>query len=101
MSEALDELSSEGITLDSMRIRAFPFGNEVHDFITSHDLIFIVEQNRDAQMKKLILAETNTSPDKIISVLCFDGMPITAHFISTEIGSFLAEKQVQKIIKQK
>ena len=101
MSEALDELSSEGITLDSMRIRAFPFGNEVHDFITNHDLIFIVEQNRDAQMKKLILAETNTSPDKIISVLCFDGMPITAHFISTEIGSFLAEKQVQKIIKEK
>ena len=54
-------------------------------------------------MKKLLLAESkaNISSDKLTPVLCFDGMPITAHFISTEIGSFFAEKQVQKIIKEK
>ena len=100
MIEALDELSSDGIILDSMRIRAFPFGKEVHDFIENHDMIFVVEQNRDAQMKKLILAEANVAPDKMISVLCFDGMPITAHFISTEISSYLAEKEVKEIMKQ-
>ena len=100
MIEALDELSSDGIILDSMRIRAFPFGKEVHDFIENHDMIFVVEQNRDAQMKKLILAEANVAPDKMISVLCFDGMPITAHFISTEISSYLAEKEVKEIMKK-
>ncbi|MEC9455474.1 MAG: 2-oxoacid:acceptor oxidoreductase subunit alpha [Candidatus Neomarinimicrobiota bacterium] len=100
MIEALDELSSDGIILDSMRIRAFPFGKEVHDFIENHDMIFVVEQNRDAQMKKLILAEVNVVPDKMISVLCFDGMPITAHFISTEISSYLAEKEVKEIMKK-
>ena len=99
MIEALDELSSDGIILDSMRIRAFPFGKEVYDFIENHDMIFVVEQNRDAQMKKLILAEVNVVPDKMISVLCFDGMPITAHFISTEISSYLAEKEVIEIMK--
>ena len=100
MIEALDELSSDGIILDSMRIRAFPFGKEVYDFIENHDIIFVVEQNRDAQMKKLILAEVNVVPDKMISVLCFDGMPITAHFISTEISSYLAEKEVKEIMKK-
>ena len=100
MIEALDELSSDGIILDSMRIRAFPFGKEVHDFIENHDIIFVVEQNRDAQMKKLILAEANVVPDKMISVLCFDGMPITAHFISTEISSYLAKKEVKEIMKK-
>ena len=103
MIESLDYLNSEGILLDSMRIRSFPFNDEVDNFISSHDLVFVVEQNRDAQMKKLLLAESKANPssDKLIPVLCFDGMPITAHFISTEIGSFLAEKQVQKIIKEK
>ena len=100
MIEALDELSSDGIILDSMRIRAFPFGKEVYDFIENHDMIFVVEQNRDAQMKKLILAEVNVVPDKMISVLCFDGMPITAHFISTELSSYLAEKEVKEIMKK-
>ena len=52
------------------------------------------------QMKKLILAEANVAPDKMISVLCFDGMPITAHFISTEISSYLAEKEVKEIMKK-
>ena len=101
MIEALDNLYNEGIILDSMRIRGFPFGDEVNNFIINHDLIFLVEQNRDAQMKKLILAEINVSPDKMISILCFDGMPITANFISKEIQSYLAKKKVQELIKEK
>tara|TARA_B100001996_G_scaffold358349_1_gene322863 strand:- start:2615 stop:3283 length:669 start_codon:yes stop_codon:yes gene_type:complete len=101
MIEALDILAEDGIILDSMRIRSFPFGIEVNDFIINHDLIFVVEQNRDAQMKKLILAEINVSPDKMISILCFDGMPITANFIDKEIQSYLAEKKVKELIRAK
>ena len=101
MIEALDILEKDGIILDSMRIRGFPFGIEVNDFIINHDLIFIVEQNRDAQMKKLIIAELNFSPEKMISILCFDGMPITANFIDKEIQSYLAEKKVKELIREK
>ena len=103
MIESLDYLNSEGILLDSMRIRSFPFNDEVDNFITSHDLVFVVEQNRDAQMKKLLLAESkaNLSSDKLISVLCFDGMPITADFISSEIIKFLSEKEIKEILNTK
>ena len=101
MIEALDILEKDGIILDSMRIRGFPFGIEVNDFIINHDLIFVVEQNRDAQMKKLIIAELNVSPEKMISILCFDGMPITANFIDKEIQSYLAEKKVKELIREK
>ena len=94
MIEALDILAEDGIILDSMRIRAFPFGIEVNDFIVNHDLIFVVEQNRDAQMKKLLISEINVSPKKMISILCFDGMPITAIFSDIEIESYLAEHTV-------
>ena len=73
----------------------------MNDFIINHDLIFVVEQNRDAQMKKLIIAELNVSPEKMISVLCFDGMPITANFIDKEIQSYLAEKKVKELIREK
>ena len=101
MIEALDILAEDGIILDSMRIRGFPFGIEVNDFIINHDLIFVVEQNRDAQLKKLIIAELNVSPEKMISILCFDGMPITANFIDKEIQSYLAEKKVKELIREK
>ena len=70
--------------------------DQLYEILKFRQEIFVVEQNRDAQMKKLILAEANVVPDKMISVLCFDGMPITAHFISTEISSYLAEKEVKE-----
>ena len=89
MQEALDLLREEGVILDAMRLRAFPFNLEVWEFIEDHDLLFIVEQNRDGQMRTLIMAEGGIIPDKLVSVLCFDGQPITADFISNKISSHL------------
>jgi 2-oxoglutarate ferredoxin oxidoreductase subunit alpha len=79
-----------------MRIRAFPFNTDVWDFIDQHESIFIVEQNRDAQMKTLVLAEGNINPNKLMSVLCFDGAPITAKFISNSIVDVLSDKNISK-----
>ena len=90
MLESLDLLSEEGIILDAMRLRAFPFNLEVWEFIEEHDLLFIVEQNRDGQMRTLIMAEGGIIPDKLVSILCFDGQPITADFIFNKITSHIS-----------
>ena len=97
MQESLDMLSESGHPIDAMRLRSFPFGSEVWEFIEQHDLIFIIEQNRDAQMKTLILAEAKVTPKKLVSVLCFDGSPITAKFISTKVIERLSDKELVKI----
>ena len=89
MQEALDQLHEDGVVLDAMRLRAFPFNLEVWEFIEDHDLLFIVEQNRDGQMRTLIMAEGGIIPDKLVSILCFDGQPITADFISNKIRSHI------------
>ena len=90
MNEALDSLQQEEIVLDAMRLRAFPFNLEVWEFIEDHDLLFIVEQNRDGQMRTLIMAEGGIVPDKLVSILCFDGSPITADFIFNKITSHIS-----------
>ncbi|MEW6362042.1 MAG: 2-oxoacid:acceptor oxidoreductase subunit alpha [Acidobacteriota bacterium] len=87
--EALDMLAEDGIFLDSMRVRAFPFGKEFCEFIERHKKLFIIEQNRDAQFRSLVLVETGAEPDKLISVLNYDGTPITADFIYEQIKSRL------------
>jgi 2-oxoglutarate ferredoxin oxidoreductase subunit alpha len=87
--EALDMLAEDGIFLDSMRVRAFPFGKEFCEFIERHKKLFIIEQNRDAQFRSLVLIETGAEPDKLISVLNYDGTPITADFIYEQIKSRL------------
>ena len=85
MQEALDSLKDEKVDVDAMRIRSFPFNLEVWEFIEEHDLLFIVEQNRDGQMRTLLMAEGGITPDKLVSILCFDGQPITASFITKKI----------------
>ncbi len=79
--EALDALAAEGIHCDGMRLRAFPFNTEVENFIASHDRIFVVEQNRDGQMRKLLIVECEVDPKKLVSITHYDGMPITARKI--------------------
>ena len=83
--EALDKLAEGGIVLDAMRLRAFPFDSNVEDFIASHDKVFIIEQNRDAQMRSLLINECGTDPEKMIRVLDYSGMPITACAIHDQI----------------
>tara|TARA_B110001454_G_scaffold48106_1_gene47427 strand:- start:4957 stop:6774 length:1818 start_codon:yes stop_codon:yes gene_type:complete len=90
MQETLDQLDEEGLNVDAMRLRAFPFNLEVWEFIEDHDLLFIVEQNRDGQMRTLIMAEGGIIPDKLVSILCFDGQPITAAYIKNKINAHLS-----------
>lgn len=89
MQEALDILNEQTIKLDTMRLRSFPFNLSVWEFIEDHDLLFIVEQNRDGQMRTLLMAEGGIIPDKLVSVLSFDGQPITADFISNKIKAHI------------
>jgi 2-oxoglutarate ferredoxin oxidoreductase subunit alpha len=97
MKEALDRLEEKGVHLDTLRIRAFPFQDEVGEFIESHEQVFVVEQNRDAQMRTLLVNECGASPAKLIPVLHYDGTPITARFIAREIGESLAALNVKPI----
>jgi 2-oxoglutarate/2-oxoacid ferredoxin oxidoreductase subunit alpha len=89
MSEALEQLSGKGIELDTLRVRGFPFSDEVMDFVGAHDRVYVVEQNRDAQMRMLLVNEGEIDPGKLVRILHFDGTPITARFISHEISEDL------------
>jgi 2-oxoglutarate ferredoxin oxidoreductase subunit alpha len=90
--EARDLLETEGIILDAMRVRSFPFNDEVRNFIDSHERVFIIEQNRDAQLKTLLVNEIGVDPNQLISVLNFDGFPITADLIKQKIFKNLVGK---------
>ncbi len=92
--EALDYLSDEGVYLDAMRVRSFPFNDDVEAFIAQHDRVFVVEQNRDAQLRTLLMAEFEFGPDKLKSVLCFDGTPISARNIKKQIKQQLPGSNV-------
>ena len=90
--EALDYLRAKGVETDALRIKAFPFNNTVKDFIDSHKTVFIIEQNRDAQLRQLVINEFETVPAKLVPVLEFGGMPITAANIETQIEQHLDPK---------
>ncbi|MBX3656713.1 MAG: 2-oxoacid:acceptor oxidoreductase subunit alpha [Ramlibacter sp.] len=85
MSEALEVLTDSGIHLDALRLRAFPFSDSVREFLEEHDEVFVVEQNRDAQMHSLLVNELEVDPARLVRVLHFDGTPITARFIAGAI----------------
>jgi 2-oxoglutarate ferredoxin oxidoreductase subunit alpha len=89
-AEALEMLEQQGIPMDAMRIKAFPFNQEVVDFIESHDRLFVVEQNRDKQFRSLLVNELEVAPKKLTPVLNYDGLPITADNIAQQIGKALA-----------
>ncbi|HEX3952967.1 MAG TPA: 2-oxoacid:acceptor oxidoreductase subunit alpha [Stellaceae bacterium] len=90
MAEALELLEARGIHIDTLRIRAFPFHDEVLDFITGHERVFVVEQNRDAQMRTLLTTEGEIDPARLVPILHYDGTPITARFIEKGIADMLA-----------
>ena len=83
--EAIDILAHGNLFLDGLRIKAFPFTKEVDDFIHKHKQIFVIDQNRDAQLRTLLINECEIAPRKLIRVLCYDGMPITATRICEKI----------------
>jgi 2-oxoglutarate ferredoxin oxidoreductase subunit alpha len=83
--EAMDALKEEGMPLDGIRVKAFPFNHTVEEFINSHKKVYVIEQNRDAQLRSLLINDCGFSPDQLIPVLNFDGAPITANHIKTLI----------------
>ena len=89
MHEALDMLDAQGRHLDAMRVRGFPFADEVNAFIDAHERVFVVEQNRDGQLRTLIMNEGGIDPGKLTAVLHYDGTPITARFIAGEIAAHM------------
>jgi 2-oxoglutarate/2-oxoacid ferredoxin oxidoreductase subunit alpha len=86
MREAHAALAEKGIDVDLMRVRAFPFSDAVVDFIISHEQVFVVEQNRDGQLRTLLINEAGLDPTRLVSVPHYDGTPITGRFIIDEIG---------------
>ncbi len=101
MAEAIEALEAAGIALDTLRLRAFPFSEAVNDFIAEHDQLFVVEQNRDAQLRTLLLSELNVDSAKLMPVLHYDGTPITARFIAAEITERVQILNVSPIKKGK
>ena len=89
--EALDILKESGVNADYMRVRAFPFTPEVEEFLATHERIFVVEQNRDAQLKSLLLLETAVEKHKLDSILHYDGMPMAADFVVKAIEQKIAK----------
>jgi 2-oxoglutarate ferredoxin oxidoreductase subunit alpha len=79
--EALDILSEKSIHMDALRVRGFPFNADVESFIEEHDQIFVVEQNRDGQLRTMLINECEINPRKLKPLLCFDGLPVTARWI--------------------
>ena len=97
MPEALDNLAESGIHMDTCRVRAFPFGDEVEQFIASHDLVFVAEQNRDGQMRSLLINELQTNPAKLISVLYYAGLSISADTITEQISDYYIENKLSRV----
>jgi 2-oxoglutarate ferredoxin oxidoreductase subunit alpha len=101
MQEALDSLAAKGVFVNALRVRAFPFQDEIHDFCQSHSKVFVIEQNRDAQLKTLLVNEAGIHPQSLISILHYDGTPITARFITKEIAEIVSALNVRPIKDRK
>jgi 2-oxoglutarate/2-oxoacid ferredoxin oxidoreductase subunit alpha len=92
--EALDLLEREGLKVNALRLKAFPFSSEVAQFCAAHERIFVVEQNRDAQMRSLLMTEADIPGAKLIPTLNYDGMPMTAAFVRGAVLKELKPTQV-------
>jgi len=101
MREALDMLEAEGIRLDTMRLLGFPFGPEVYEFIANHEVLFVVEQNRDAQMKTLLVTEGQLDAAKLTSVLYYGGLSISADTIQQQVSDYFTRQKLPRLTQVK
>ena len=99
MAEAFDALQADGIHVDTLRVRAFPFSAAVDRFIAEHETVFVVEQNRDAQLRMMLVNEQEIDPARLQPILHYDGTPITARFIARAIGEHLDALKVTPLRK--
>jgi 2-oxoglutarate ferredoxin oxidoreductase subunit alpha len=91
--EAMDALRQQDIAIDGMRLKACPFPQSVIDFILDHEKVFVIEQNRDGQMRSILINELEMDPHRLISVLNYDGFPITADHIIRQIYNYIPQPQ--------
>ncbi|MEO7149338.1 MAG: 2-oxoacid:acceptor oxidoreductase subunit alpha [Rhodanobacteraceae bacterium] len=101
MAEAIAMLEDDGLHLGALRVRGYPFAESVREFIEAHDSIFVVEQNRDAQLRTLLIEQFGTDPARLLRVLHYDGTPITARFIACAIGERMHMANVQSLRNDK
>jgi 2-oxoglutarate ferredoxin oxidoreductase subunit alpha len=99
MDEAIHMIEARGQSLNRLRVRAFPFHSSVTSFVGDHDFVFVVEQNRDAQLRSLIVNECGIDPIRLVPILHYDGTPITARFIAHAIGGHLEALKVTPLRK--
>jgi len=97
MTEALDLLAEEGIHLDTLRLRGFPFGDEVYRFIDDHELMFVVDQNRDAQMRTLLATEGELDPAALVSIRYYDGLSISADAIVEQVSDYYTARKLPRL----
>ena len=100
MEEAIELLAAQGIQLDSLRVRAFPFATSVREFVERHRSVFVVEQNRDGQLRTLLINEEGLDPARLLLVRHYDGTPITARAIITAIEAQLDILKVTPLRKR-
>ena len=91
--EALVKLKDSNVGLNYCRVKGFPFGEEVRDFIDKHDRVYVIEQNRDAQLRTLLILDIDADPDKLVSMLHYNGLPISADFVIERVLAETAKGQ--------
>ncbi len=101
MSEAIEVLEAAHMHVDTLRIRAFPFADSIAEFIAAHEHVFVVEQNRDAQLRSLLVNEFGIDPALLTPVLHYDGTPITARFIAGAIGQHMGAATLAPVGRDK
>jgi 2-oxoglutarate ferredoxin oxidoreductase subunit alpha len=101
MAEAFDALQEQGVHIDTLRIRAFPFSAAVDRFVAEHESVFVVEQNRDAQLRMMLINEQEIAPARLEPILHYDGTPITARFIIEAIAQRVRADNVEPIRAKK
>jgi 2-oxoglutarate ferredoxin oxidoreductase subunit alpha len=99
MDEAIAALQAAHLHLDTLRVRAFPFADSVAQFVTAHERVFVIEQNRDAQLRSMLVNEFGIDPARLLPVLHYDGTPITARFIAKAIGDHQDQLKVTPLRK--
>ena len=99
MVEAQDLLAAQGIRFDTCRLRSFPFNEEVRSFIEDHGVVFVVEQNRDAQMRTLLINEENFSPESLVSILYYAGLSMSADVICAQISNYYERNKLPRLLE--
>ncbi|HWG66988.1 MAG TPA: 2-oxoacid:acceptor oxidoreductase subunit alpha, partial [Rhodanobacteraceae bacterium] len=97
MAEAIAKLDADGMHIDALRVRGYPFADSVREFVEAHEHVFVVEQNRDGQLRSLLIEQFEIDPARLIPILHYDGTPITARFIARAIGERMGKAEVMAL----